>query len=192
MTNLQKQIAFIIEIDQLKKVFRKTCLFESDRHENDAEHSWHLAMMAMVLAEHANASIDLNRVIKMLLIHDIVEIDAGDTFLFDTQKNHDNTVEELEAAKRIFGLLPEEQAHELTELWLEFEHAQTDDAKFAKAIDRLAPMMQNASNGGGTWKEFGVPEATVFDKKKRIGDGSEKLWEYAQDLIASYYKTAKS
>jgi putative hydrolase of HD superfamily len=191
MTNLQKQIAFIIEIDKLKKVFRKTCLFASDRHENDAEHSWHLAMMALVLSEHANRPVDVSRVIKMLLIHDIVEIDAGDTFLFDTQKEHNNTDEELEAAKRIFGLLPKKQAEELIKLWLEFEHAETDDAKFAKAIDRLAPMMQNATNSGGTWKEFDVPEMTVFDKKKRIGEGSDALWEYAQELMAGYYQKAK-
>lgn len=187
MTTLRQQLDFIIEIDKLKYVFRKTSLFNSKRKENSAEHSWHLAMMAITLHPHANEEIDLDKVIKMLLIHDIVEIDAGDTFLFDTQKDHDNTAEELKAAQRIFGLLPVEQAEEFTVLWLEFEEAQTAEAKFAKAIDRLAPMMQNDSNHGGTWKEFDVPKQTVIEKKRRIAEGSEVLWEYAMELIQNYY-----
>lgn len=187
MKNLQKQIDFIIEIDKLKNIYRKTSLFNSDRKENSAEHSWHLAMMAIALHEHANQPVDLGKVIKMLLIHDIVEIDAGDTFLFDANKNHENTEEELEAAKRIFGLLPKKHAEELIALWLEFERAETEEAKFAKAIDRLAPMMQNATNNGGTWAEFNVPETQVVEKKKRIAEGSNTLWEYAQELISSYY-----
>ena len=186
--SLKKQIAFIHEIDKLKYVQRKTRLFNSNRHENDAEHSWHLAMMAWVMSEHSNESIDLFKVIKMLLIHDIVEIDAGDTFLFDNNKDHENTEEELEAAKRIFGLLPETQAKELITLWEEFEAAETTEAKFAKAIDRLAPMMQNASNNGGTWREFEVPYETVIDKKKRIKDGSEKVWEYAKGLVDEHFQ----
>ncbi|GAB5526113.1 MAG: HD domain-containing protein [Roseivirga sp.] len=180
---LQKQISFIKEIDKLKYIQRKTRLFNSDRHENDAEHSWHLAMMAMVLAEHSNAPVNLLRVIKMLLIHDIVEIDAGDTFLFDTKKNHVNTEEELKAAKRIFGMLPEAQREELVALWLEFEEGETEDAAFAKAMDRFEPMMQNASNQGGTWAEFNVPYETVVDKKKKIAKGSERVWTYARNLL---------
>ncbi len=180
---LQKQITFIKEIDKLKYIQRKTRLFNSDRHENDAEHSWHLAMMAMVLAEHSNTPVNLLRVIKMLLIHDIVEIDAGDTFLFDTKKNHVNTEEELKAAKRIFGMLPKEQTEELVALWLEFEEGETDDARFAKAMDRFEPMLQNASNKGGTWAEFNVPYETVVDKKKKIAKGSETVWEYARNLL---------
>jgi putative hydrolase of HD superfamily len=178
-----KQITFIKEIDKLKYIQRKTCLFNSKRHENDAEHSWHLTMMALVLAEHANTPVNLLRVIKMLMIHDIVEIDAGDTFLFDTKKNHTNTEEELQAAKRIFGILPEAQAQELVALWLEFEEGQTDDARFAKAMDRFEPMLQNASNDGGTWAEFDVPYETVVDKKKKIANGSDKVWEYAKNLL---------
>ncbi|MCE7992420.1 MAG: HD domain-containing protein [Roseivirga sp.] len=180
---LQKQITFIKEIDKLKYIQRKTRLFNSDRHENDAEHSWHLAMMAMILAEHSNTSVNLLRVIKMLLIHDIVEIDAGDTFLFDTKKNHTNTEEELKAAKRIFGILPEEQAKQLVDLWLEFEAGETEDAAFAKAMDRFEPMLQNASNQGGTWAEFNVSYETVIDKKKKIGNGSETIWDYARKLL---------
>jgi putative hydrolase of HD superfamily len=180
---LEQQIAFIKEIDKLKYIQRKTRLFNSDRHENDAEHSWHLAMMAMVLAQHANTPVNVLRVIKMLLIHDIVEIDAGDTFLFDTKKNHTNTEEELKAAKRIFGILPEEQTRELVDLWLEFEEGESDDAKFAKAMDRFEPMLQNASNKGGTWAEFNVSYATVVEKKKKIGNGSKAVWDYASNLL---------
>ncbi len=136
-TNLQKQIAFIKEIDKIKYIQRRSKLFNSDRRENDAEHSWHLAMMAIVLAEHSNNSIDLLKVLKMVLIHDIVEIDAGDTFIYDTTKKHANIDEEHIAAKRIFGLLPQEQAEELLALWEEFEEGETDEAKFAKTRDRF-------------------------------------------------------
>jgi putative hydrolase of HD superfamily len=180
---LQQQIAFIKEIDKLKLIKRKTCLFNSDRNENDAEHSWHLAMMALVLAGQSNEKVDMLKVLKMLLIHDIVEIDAGDTFLFDTKKNHTNTEEELLAAKRIFGLLPEEQATELIAIWEEFEAGNTAEAKFAKGMDRFAPMLQNDSNQGGTWKEFNVPYETIIEKKIAIKEGSATVWEYAKGLV---------
>ncbi len=183
MEDLQKQIAFIKEIDKLKYIERKTRLFHSERHENDAEHSWHLAMMAIVLVGQSNNNVDLLKVLKMLLIHDIVEIDAGDTFLFDQQKDHVNTAEELKAAKRIFGLLPEEQAEELIQVWEEFEAGETQEAKFAKALDRFEPMLQNASNGGGTWKEFSVPFQTIYEKKKRIAEGSRTIWDYALSIL---------
>lgn len=182
MTNLEKQIAFIKEIDKLKYIERKTRLFNSPRHENDAEHSWHLAVMAMVLLEHSNAEVDLLKVIKMLLIHDIVEIDAGDTFLFDKSKDHDNTEEELEAAKRIFGILPEDQGKELIALWEEFEAGETKEAQFAKSMDRFEPMLQNSTNEGGTWSEFDVPINKVREKTAKIKPGSQKIWEYATRL----------
>ncbi|MDH7463890.1 HD domain-containing protein [Chitinophagaceae bacterium 26-R-25] len=181
--NLLKQISFIKEIDKLKYILRKTKLFNSDRNENDAEHSWHLAMMAIILAEHSNKPINVLKVLKMLLIHDIVEIDAGDTFLYDTTKSHTNTEQELIAAKRIFGLLPKEQADEFIEIWREFEDGITDDAKFAKSMDRLEPLLQNTSNNGGTWKEFDVPYEKVYAKKKAIKEGSTVIWEYAENLI---------
>lgn len=180
---LLQQIAFIKEIDKLKYILRKTKLFNSNRHENDAEHSWHLAMMTIILAEHANNPIDVLKVVKMLLIHDIVEIDAGDTFIYDTTKNHSNTEEELIAAKRIFGLLPAEQANELIALWQEFEEGLTEEAKFAKAMDRLEPLLQNTSNNGGTWAEFDVPYEKVYAKKKDIAKGSAFIWNYAEQLI---------
>lgn len=181
--NLLQQVAFIKEIDKLKYIQRKTKLFNSDRNENDAEHSWHLAMMTIVLAEHSNKPIDVLKVLKMVLIHDIVEIDAGDTFIYDAQKNHTNTDEELIAAKRIFGLLPKAQAEEFIAIWQEFEDGKTDEAKFARSMDRFEPLLQNTSNNGGTWKEFNVPYQKVYDKKKAIKEGSATIWEYAENLI---------
>lgn len=186
--NLKKQIEFIKEIDKIKYIQRRTKLFNSDRNENDAEHSWHLAMMTLVLAEHSNFPLDILKVLKMVLIHDIVEIDAGDTFIYDTTKSHSNTDEERAAANRIFGLLPEEQALEFTEIWEEFEKGETNEAKFAKSMDRLEPLLQNASNNGGTWKEFGVKYQTVYDKKKVIKDGSDELWNFTEELLQDSVK----
>ena len=181
--DLLKQVAFIKEIDKLKYIQRKTKLFNSDRPENDAEHSWHLAMMAVVLAEHSNQPIDILKVVKMVLIHDIVEIDAGDIFIYDTTKNHTNTAEELVAAKRIFGLLPENQAKDFIATWEEFEAGETNEAKFAKTMDRFEPLLQNTSNNGGTWAEFNVPYQKVYDKKIAMKEGSETIWDYAEKLI---------
>lgn len=180
---LLQQINFIKEIDKVKYIQRKTKLFNSDRNENDAEHSWHLAMMTIVLAEHSDVKIDVLKVMKMVLIHDIVEIDAGDVFIYDTLKNHSNTNEERIAANRIFGMLPKEQALEFIAIWEEFEEGQTPEAKFAKTMDRLEPLLQNTSNNGGTWKEFDVKYDKVYEKKKVIKDGSSVIWDYAESLI---------
>lgn len=181
--NLLKQISFIKEIDKIKYIQRKTKLFNSNRPENDAEHSWHLAMMAIVLAEHADTPVDVLKVVKMVLIHDIVEIDAGDTFIYDNEKNHSNTDNERIAAQRIFGLLPQEQANELIAIWEEFEAGVSNEAKFAKAMDRLEPLLQNTSNNGGTWQEFDVDYNKVYEKKKVIQEGSTALWHYAENLL---------
>jgi len=181
--NLSKQVKFIKEIDKIKYIHRKTKLFNSDRNENDAEHSWSLAMMVIVLAEHANDSIDLVKVLKMVLIHDIVEIDAGDTFLFDKNKNHTNTEQELKAARRIFGILPNEQAIEFITIWEEFEAGQTNEAKFARAMDHFVPILQNESNNGGTWAEFDVPYRKVHKKKNIIKEGSDRIWKYAENML---------
>lgn len=182
------QMDFIKEIDKLKYIQRKTRLFNSDRHENDAEHSWHLAMMVMVLAEHANAAIDTLKVLKMVLLHDIVEIDAGDTFLYDTTKNHTNTDEELIAAERIFGLLPADMAKDFMDIWIEFETGETNESKFAKAIDRLEPILQNISNQGGTWIEYSVPFEVVYEKIDKIKEGSTFLWDHVDELIIEFRK----
>ena len=181
--NLEKQVAFIKEIDKIKFIQRKSRLFNSERRENDAEHSWHLAVMAIVLAEHSDKTIDLLKVLKMVLIHDIVEIDAGDTFFYSSTESHDNIEEELTAAKRIFGILPKEQAEELIAIWEEFEAAETDEAKFAKSLDRFEPLLQDAVNDGGSWAEFDVPYQKVYDLNKTIKNGSTKMWSYAKDLI---------
>lgn len=183
LNHLLSQIEFIKEIDKLKYIQRRTKLFNSDRNENDAEHSWHLAIMAVVLAEHANEPVDLLKVVKMLLVHDLVEIDAGDTFIYDTQKDHTNTDEERLAAQRIFGMLPKSQAEELTGIWEEFEAGNTAEAKFARAMDRLEPLLQNSSNQGGTWKEFDVPYSKVYQKKKVIKEGAAPIWDYAEQLL---------
>ena len=183
LTALAKQMAFIHEIDKLKYIQRRTKLLNSDRNENDAEHSWHLAMMAIILSQHSNTAVDILKVVKMVLIHDIVEIDAGDTFIYDTVKNHTNTNEELLAAKRIFGILPEEQAQEMIAVWEEFEEGKTEEAKFARSMDRLEPLLQNVSNNGGTWQEFNVDYQKVYAKKQIIAEGSAEIWTYAESLI---------
>lgn len=185
--NLSKQLAFIKEIDKLKYIQRKTRLFNSDRNENDAEHSWHLAVMAIVLAEHSNEKIDLLKVLKMVLIHDIVEIDAGDTFLYDAKRDQGNEEAEQAAAKRIFGMLPREQAEELMSIWEEFEEGETSEAKFAHSLDRLEPVLQNDSNQGGTWAEHNVPHERVISKVCVMEKGSNMLWSHAERLIANFY-----
>lgn len=183
MDRLLKQIDFIKEIDKIKYVQRRTKLFNSNRPENDAEHSWHLAMMVLVLAEHSNETLDIVKTLKMVLIHDIVEIDAGDTFIYDAVKAHSNTEEERLAAERIFGLLPPGQAEEFIAIWEEFEAGKTKEARFARSVDRLQPLLQNLSNNGGTWTEFGIDYEKVYQKKKVIKQGSQLLWDYAKNLI---------
>lgn len=180
---LLQQVAFIHEIDKLKYIQRKTRLFNSDRRENDAEHSWHLAMMALTLAEHSNEPIDILKVLKMLLIHDLVEIDSGDVFLYDTIVNHDNTEAERKAAERIFGLLPAKQAQEFVAIWEEFETGDTAEARFARSMDRFEPILQNVSNQGGTWTEHSVPYQTVMEKTIKIQDGSKTIWDFTETLL---------
>ncbi|MCG8349631.1 MAG: HD domain-containing protein [Chloroflexales bacterium] len=183
-TRLRQQIDFIIEIDKLKSVMRRTYLADGSRRENSAEHSWQLAMMAVVLAEHANVPIDLLRVIKMVLVHDIVEIDAGDTYIYDTQGALDKAQREQQAADRIFALLPAEQARELHSLWEEFEARETPDARFAAAMDRLMPLLHNYVTAGRSWQEHGITSNQVLTNNARIDEGSETLWELAASLIA--------
>lgn len=181
---LQQQLAFLYEIDKLKYVFRKTKLINNrDRFENDAEHSWHLCVMAMVLQEHAHEPIELLRVIKMLLLHDIVEIDAGDTFFFDPSRAPQQSEAEEAAAERIFGLLPEAQKTEFRSIWMEFEAGTSPEAKYAKAIDRIEPVFQNLSNGGGTWKEHQVPLSVILKKLSIIAAGAPLLWQFTEASI---------
>lgn len=180
--SLRRQIEFLIEIDKVKSIFRRTKLFDKSRHENDAEHSWHLAIMAIVLAEHSNEPIDVAKVIKMVLIHDIVEIDAGDYIAY-TDQTAAKDAEERAAAERIFGLLPVEQKEELIALWQEFEERSTPEAKFASAIDRLEPVMQNYYCDGHVWQENNIPAERILSLNQRIEKGSVTLWEYAKGMI---------
>jgi putative hydrolase of HD superfamily len=181
---LQQQIQFIREIDNLKHILRRTRLFNNSRFENDAEHSWHLAVMAIALSEYSNEPIDLNRVIKMVLIHDLAEIDAGDTFLYDDIRNSSTVQKEAEGAERIFGLLPKEQRDEFIKIWQEFEKRETPESKFAAAIDRLEPLLQNYFTQGYTWKQHNIHKAQVVNKNEPIiSKGSSVLWEFARELI---------
>lgn len=184
MDRLEKQLKLLIELDQLKSVLRRTRVKSADgRLENSGEHSWHVALMAVLMEEHANAPVDICRVMKMLLIHDVVEIDAGDTFVYDTAASKEQAEKEVKAAERLFGMLPSEQGDELLALWHEFEAAQTDDAKYAKALDRLIPMLLNYHNNGQSWKENGVSREQAITINKRIELGSVTLWDKAKEMI---------
>ncbi len=177
-------MAFIIEADKLKNVFRQSYISDQSRKENDAEHSWHLALMAITLYEYANApEVDLLKILRMVTLHDIVEIDAGDTYIYDEVAKQDQEERECRAAERLFGLLPHDQATQFRAIWDEFEASETKEAKFAKAIDRLHPMLLNYLAGGKTWNEHGVTASQVRTINGKIQHGSEALWAYAQDLI---------
>ncbi len=182
-TRLHQQLQFIIEIDKLKHVLRQTLLIDKSRRENDAEHSWHLAMMAMLLSEYAETEVNLVRVLKMVLIHDLVEIDAGDTFCYDEQAIQTQADREKAAADRIFGLLPADQTDQLRSLWEEFEAKQSADARFATALDRLQPILHNYHTQGGTWKKAGVTIDKVRQRIAPISLGSPRLGEFAEALI---------
>jgi putative hydrolases of HD superfamily len=180
---LRKQLEFILEIDRLKSVLRRSYLIDIDRHENSAEHSWHLAVAAMVLAEHAKERIDVSKVIGLVLVHDLVEIDAGDTFIYDEASNVGKAAREQEAANRLFWVLPEDQAQSFMALWQEFEDRQTPEAKFAFALDRLMPVLHNVFTQGGSWKEHGIRQEQALTKNRPIEDGSSVLWQVVESLI---------
>jgi putative hydrolase of HD superfamily len=180
---LERQISFLLEIDKLKTILRRTYILHADRSENTAEHSWHLALTAMILAEYANEPIDVSRVIKMVLIHDIVEIDAGDTYLYDAAGALDKAERERAAADRLFGILPSDQGREFRELWDEFESRQTIESRFASALDRFIPQLHNYHTQGRTWKEHGITSDRVLERNACIADGSSTLWEWAQALL---------
>ncbi|EEX33543.1 MULTISPECIES: HD domain-containing protein [Vibrio] len=184
MSKLEQQLALLMELDQLKSVLRRTRVKSADgRLENSAEHSWHVALMAILMEEHANEPVDIARVVKMLLLHDIVEIDAGDTFVYDVAASAVQEEKELAAAQRLFAMLPEEQGKELLELWLEFERAESADAKFGKALDRIIPMLLNYHNNGQSWQEHGVTREQALTVNRKIEYGSQALWDKAQQVI---------
>ena len=180
---LRRQLEFILEIDRLKSVLRQSYLIDNDRHENSAEHSWHLAVAAMVLAEHAKERIDVSKVIRLVLVHDLVEIDAGDTFIYDDAGNVGKAGREQKAANRLFGVLPEEQGQTFMALWREFEDRQTPDAKFAFALDRLMPILHNVFTQGRSWKEHGIRQEQALAKNRPLEDGSPVLWQAVESLI---------
>lgn len=187
MARLDDQMRFVAEIGKLKAVLRQTVLTVEglSRRENSAEHSWHLGMMAQVLAEHAPPGTDLNRVTGMVLVHDVVEIDAGDLFVYaDAEAQERQAIAERAAADRIFAVLPAEQGAFMRHLWDEFMARQTPEAKFARALDRLQPMLENFRAGGGTWKRLGITADQVLEKVELIEDGSASLGVYARNLVS--------
>ena len=181
---LRKQLQFILEIDKLKTILRQSPLIDQSRKENDAEHSWHLAVMAILLSEYAKERhMDIFHVVKLALIHDLVEIDAGDTFCYDKTGNNQKLEREKRAADRIFNILPQDQAEEMRALWDEFEARETPEACFAAALDRLQPLLHNFHTQGGTWREHGITRQQVIQRNNPMQDGAPTLWEYAEKLI---------
>ncbi len=181
---LEKQIGFILEIDKLKHILRKTVLSDRSRRENSAEHSWHIALSVLILSEYTpDEAIDLFKVMKMLLVHDLVEIDAGDTYCYDEKGIEDQEVRERQAADRIFNLLPQDQAQNLKSLWEEFEAKTTPESKYANALDRLQPFLLNYFTNGQTWIENRIKQAQVIKRMQPVQKGAPFLWEYVNELI---------
>jgi len=181
---LEKQMAFIVEIGKTKQVLRRTMVIGTDRHENDAEHSWHLAMMAILLAEYAESeSVDILKVLKMVLVHDLVEIYAGDTYCYDEEGAKDKIERETRAADRIFAMLPDDQSREMRALWDEFEDMITPEARFANALDRLQPLLLNYHSGGETWQKYRVTSDRVLKRAQPVAEHMPGIWEFAAGLI---------
>ena len=184
----QKQLKFILEADKEKNILRQTHLSGHGRRENDAEHAWHMAIMIYLLKEYANEEIDVAKAMMMALIHDIVEIDAGDTYAYDTAGLETQKEREEKAAERIFGMLPEDQKAELKSLFEEFEAYETPEAKFARAMDNFQPLLLNDSNNGGDWKEHGVCRSQIMGRHKKTRLGSEEIGQYSEELIMENVK----
>ena len=180
---IAQQMAFLLEIDKLKLIQRKNWVGDGSRHENTAEHSWHIAVMALVLEEYAEEPVNISRVVELLLLHDLVEIHAGDTFLYDAQANLGKLEREQAAAQQIFSLLPEAQATEFRALWDEFEGKSTPEGRFAAAIDAFQPMLQNWAVQGGSWQQNGVTGTKALERKRQDLEGFPRLWDYAQWIV---------
>ncbi len=183
ISRLSRQIEFSLEIDKLKGVLRQTILLHSSRQENAAEHSWHIAVMAGLLREYAVERVDIDRVIKMLLVHDLVEIDAGDVMIYDRARREEMKKREEQAARRIFGLLPADQAKEMRLLWDEYEARETPEARFAFAMDRIQPLLHNLNTQGLMWRKHGISRDQVIEVNRPIRDAVPALWEYLSALI---------
>ena len=186
MERLQKQMEFILEVDKVKQIVRQTYLTDGSRKENDAEHSWHLALMAVLLKEYANEEVNLEKVIPMVLIHDLVEIDAGDTYAYDQAGLKTQRERETKAADRIFGMLPEDQGTKFRDLWEEFEAYETAEAKFAHALDNCQPLILNDASGGKSWQEHTVHKSQIYKRNEHTGEGSREIWEYMKQLIEKH------
>ncbi len=181
---LEQQIQFIKEIDKLKQIFRQNIVIGTERNENDAEHSWHLAMMAILFSEYStDKNIDILKVVKMVLIHDLVEIDAGDTFCYDEKGYEDKEEREQKAAQKLFSLLPSDQAKEILDLWNEFEQLNTPESRFAAGIDRFQPLILNYNTSGHTWQKPGIASAKVLKRNELLEENAPLLWEYAKAMI---------
>lgn len=183
---LKKQLDFALEIDKEKNILRQTHLSSHGRNENDAEHAWHMAIMAYLLREYSNEPVDITRVMLMCLIHDVVEIDAGDTYAYDEEGKKTQKAREEAAKERIYSLLPEDQKEELAAIFDEFEESKTPESKFAHAMDNLQPLMLNNSNDGGDWREHGVSAKQVYGRQSRTKEGSEKLYEVTDQIIKKH------
>lgn len=194
MERLKQQIEFLLEIDKMKNLYRQTYVIHDEnrgdsnavpqkRRENDAEHSFHLALFAMVLSEYSNTPVDLFKVIKLVLVHDIVEIDAGDTYCYDKKGYESKTEREINAAERIFGLLPDDQQKEFRKLWDEFEECKTTESKFANALDRVQPVLLNNAKGGISWSEHNIKHSQAIERNGRIENGSEELWKHIKSIL---------
>ena len=183
---LKKQLDFALEIDKEKNILRQTHLSGHGRNENDAEHAWHMAIMAYLLREYSNEPVDITRVMLMCLIHDVVEIDAGDTYAYDEEGKKTQKAREEAAKERIYSLLPEDQKEELAAIFDEFEESKTPESKFAHAMDNLQPLMLNNSNDGGDWREHGVSATQVYGRQSRTKEGSEKLYEVTDQIIKKH------
>ncbi len=177
---LEQQMQFIKEMDGLKQIVRQTYLKDSSRKENDAEHSWHLAMMAILLNEYSNETIDVLRVITMVLIHDVVELDAGDTYAYDDAGNASKRAREVAAAERIFHILPDDQEVMFRSIWEEFEEYETPESKFAHVLDNMQPIMLNDASGAKAWKEHEVKLSQILGRNRRTAEGSHVLWDYSR------------
>ena len=177
----KKQLAFVKEIDKEKQIFRQTYISDATRKENDAEHAWHMAIMAFLFSEYANENIDVLKTIRMILIHDVVEIDAGDTYAYDEVGKQSQREREEKAASRLFGILPEDQAADMRALWEEFEEGETPEARFARALDNFQPMMLNDATEGIAWEEHGVALSKILKRNERTPRGSVELWNYAKE-----------
>jgi putative hydrolases of HD superfamily len=189
---LEQQISFLVEADKLKNILRRTLLTDASRRENSAEHSWHLALAAMVLEEYSPAPVDLPRVLRMLIVHDMVEIDAGDTFAYDKAGNATKKDRERRGADRIFGLLPEEMEKDLRGLWEEFEAHVTPDACFANAVDRIQPFLQNSETDGGTWRIYKLSRQEVLARMDPVRTALPAVWPKVLATIDAFYPASES